>query len=134
MDIQNVNPGSNISADQLRSAQAERAGSVEEVSRTQEVSESTSRSTEDRVEISDEGRAAQASSAELRPDVEQARKAMLDIPPLDPKRAEDIFKRVQAGYYSQPNSISMIAENMASEMLGEAPAESPDAAEGSGEA
>ena len=126
MDIQNINPGSNISADQLRSGKAEEANSVEEVSRPKEASESTSRSSEDRVEISEEGRAAQANGVDAHPDMEKARKAMLDIPPLDPKRAEDIFKRVQAGYYSQPKSIGMIAENVANEMLGEPPAEAPE--------
>lgn len=136
MDIQNINPGSNISADQLRSGTAEEANSVERVSRTEEVSESTKRSAEDRVEISEEGRAAQQTNGtDAHPDLEKARKAMLDIPPLSPSRAADIFKRVQAGYYSQPRSIDMIAENIASEMMGEPPTgASSEAPEGGGNA
>ncbi len=122
MTIQNINPGSNLSPDQVRSDQADEVRQTEKASAPEQTTDAPSRSSEDRVEISDAGRAAQANAPEVDPvELQAARKAMLDIPPLSPDRAEDIFKRVNAGYYSQPRAISDIAEGIANEMLGQPP-------------
>lgn len=65
----------------------------------------------DRVEISAEARARAsvdhpAESAEL----QRARKALLDIPPLDPQRVADVLDRVESGYYDRPEVVRMVAE------------------------
>lgn len=122
MNIKNVNPGSNLSPDQLRPDQTDEVRQAEQASSSETSSDATARSAEDRVEISDAGRAAQANGPDIDPaELESARQAMLDIPPLSADRAEDIFKRIQAGYYSQPDAIKSIAEGIASEMTGQPP-------------
>lgn len=121
MNIENINPGSNLSPDRLQSSQTDDADRVDEASPAQPPSKTESHAPEDRVEISEEGRA-QAKNADRAPEeVETARKALLDIPPLSMDRAEDIFKRIQAGYYSQPNSIKKVSESIANEMTGQPP-------------
>ena len=47
-----------------------------------------------------------------------ARKAMLGIPPLSNERASDILKRIQEGYYSQPEVLKTIAEKFTEELSG----------------
>jgi hypothetical protein len=122
MNIQNINPGSNLSPDQIRSGQPDEVQQTERTSAPEPASDAPSRPAEDSVEISEAGRAAQENAPEVDPvELQSARKAMLDIPPLSPDRAEDIFKRVNAGYYSQPNALRNVAEGIANEMLGQPP-------------
>lgn len=72
----------------------------------------------DRVEISSEARAAAGSVASN--DVTFAKKALLGIPPLSEDRAADILKRVQEGFYSQPETLKQIASNIAADLTGSA--------------
>lgn len=70
--------------------------------------------TGDRVEISPEARAAAGAAAPE--DVTFARKALLGIPPLSEDRAADILKRVQEGFYSQPEPLKAIASGLANDL------------------
>ncbi len=74
----------------------------------------------DRVELSD---AARAQSKAKGGELEQARQALLDQPPLDPERKEHILRRVQEGYYSQPDVIKQIAERLPADLTGIKPTE-----------
>ena len=64
---------------------------------------------DDRVDISDAGRAAQAAETSQTEELAFARKAMLGIPPLDDSRMEDIFQRINSGFYSQPEVVKQMA-------------------------
>jgi hypothetical protein len=70
---------------------------------------------EDRVELSE---AARAQSKAKGGELEQAHEALLDMPPLDPKRKEDILRRVQSGYYSQPDVLKQVAQRLSADLTG----------------
>lgn len=74
----------------------------------------------DRVELSE---AARAQSKAKGGELEQAREALLDMPPLDPERKDHILRRVQEGYYSQPDVIKQIAQRLHADLTGTKPTE-----------
>ena len=79
---------------------------------------------QDRLELSAAARSQQAAPEAGDPaELERARKALLGMPPLDPKRAEDIILRVQEGFYSQPDVLKQIAEGVQSALAGQQPDE-----------
>lgn len=71
----------------------------------------------DRVEISDAARAAAAEHEKTR-QLDFAKKALLGMPPLSQERAADILKRVQEGYYSQPEVIDQVAAKVVPDLTG----------------
>lgn len=123
MDIRNVNPGSNVPADRLRSESNDKVNQVEESSSAENDTEDTSRPTpQDRIEISDAG---QMANVDLSLDevmkLRMARRALHDIPPLSPDRITDIKERVRAGDFNQPKEIRKVARGFVNEMLGVPP-------------
>lgn len=120
MDIRNVNSGSNVPADRLRSDSNNSVDQVEEASSVENDTDDASTSTpQDRVEISNAG---QMANVELAPEdvmeLRMARRAMEELPPLSPDRIADVRDRINTGYYSQPEQIRSTARNMVQEMLG----------------
>lgn len=71
----------------------------------------------DRVEISDAARAAAADGSHTQ-EINFARKALLGIPPLSMDRVADILKRIQEGYYSQPEVIKQTAAGVTNDLVG----------------
>lgn len=70
--------------------------------------------TEDRVELSEAARAQSKKGGEL----EQAHEELLSMPPLDPARKDHILRRVQEGYYSQPDVVKQIAQRLHADLTG----------------
>jgi hypothetical protein len=70
---------------------------------------------EDRVELSE---AARAQSKAKGGELEKAHQELLDMPPLDPKRKDHILRRVQEGYYSQPDVLKQIAQRLSADLTG----------------
>ena len=124
MNIHDLHPSHRL--DPQQNQQAGEARHVEPAhpgpSQGQEA-QTSSEQIEDRVEISQEGREAQAQHEDAYPSIDFAKKALLDIPPLDPGRVEDIFKRIQAGYYSQPDVIKSTAQQITQEFTQVGPPE-----------
>lgn len=76
---------------------------------------------EDRVTISEEGRARLAADA-ARADATQAGREALDaLPEMSEARAAELRARVENGYYSQPEQTRAVAERLADELRGKAP-------------
>ena len=122
MDIRNVNSGSNMPPDRLRSDssqvdQVEKASSVEN-----ETDDSSASTPQDRVELSDAGQIASVDLAsndvmELR----MARRAMYDLKPISSDRVAELRDRIGTGYYSQPEQIRETARGMVYELFGMPP-------------
>jgi hypothetical protein len=118
MNIRNINLGS-------ERAESYRTNSVSDAARsgagggTQHANE-TKAAIRDKVEISDAARAA-LSKQSGSPEIDFAKKALLGIPPLSPKRAADMLARIQNGYYSQPEVINMTAQKLGTELAGDIP-------------
>lgn len=125
MDIRNVNSGSNLPPDRLRSESRDQIDEVEKSSSTQNDAEDTPRS-HDRVEISDAG---QMASTDLAPEsvakLHMARRALDVLPALSADRAADIKERVENGYYSEPEQIRSTARGLLNEMMSMPPEGSP---------
>lgn len=122
MDIRNVNSGSNVPSDRLRSDlnkvdQVEEASSVDN-----ETDDSSSSIPQDRVELSDAG---QMASVDLAADdvmeLRMARRAMYDLPPLSSDRVAELRDRVGTGYYGQPEQIKETARGIVAELFGMPP-------------
>jgi hypothetical protein len=113
MNIRNVNLGS-------ERADAYRANPVAEVARsgagggTQHAND-VKAAIQDRVEISDAARAALSRQSGA-PEVDFAKKALQELPPMSEKRAANILERVQNGFYSQPDVLLQIAERMSADL------------------
>lgn len=127
MDIRNINSGSHLPTDRLRSESKDDVDQVEESSSAQNDTDDTSNPVpQDRVEISDAG---QKASVDLSPDeiakLRMARRALHDISPMPPERAGEIRERAEAGHFSQPEQIRNTARNIVHEMLG-MPPEGPE--------
>ncbi len=110
MDIRNLPPNVNPS-DLYKSGQANEASGASS-GKVEQPGEAAPQPADDRVDISDAGRAAQAEESARAEELTFARKAMLGIPPLDASRAEDIFQRINSGYYSQPDIVKQMAEGV----------------------
>ena len=67
---------------------------------------------DDRVEISAEARAVIAEQAAMQEEVEQARMALRDVPPLTEERVAAILERVKSGYYDRPEVLAEISERL----------------------
>lgn len=70
---------------------------------------------EDRVELSE---AALAQSKARNEELGKAHEQLLDMPPLDPERKDHILRRVQEGYYSQPDVLKQVAERLHADLTG----------------
>ncbi len=125
MDIRNITPGSNLSADRLRSESRDKINQVEKSSSTQNNAEDAP-TPKDRVEISDAG---QVASADLSPEavvqLRMARRALSELPTLSDDRAAAIKERVENGYYSESAQIRSTARGIVYEMLGMPPEQAP---------
>lgn len=122
MDIRNVNSGSNLSPDRLRS-EPNQIDRVEEASPVEnDTDEASSSIPQDRVELSDAG---QMASVDLAADdvmeLRMARRAMYDIPPISSDRVQELRDRIGTGYYSQPEQIKETARGMVAELFGMPP-------------
>ena len=112
MNIRDLNAGS-LRPDRMRSGsteQAEQAGA-----RSQQAAEQSagSKAADDRVEISDSARAAQTDGDKYAAELPFAQRALAEIPPLSEARAQEIIKRVEEGYYTKPDNVRQIAEQLA---------------------
>lgn len=129
MNVKGVILGTNR-PDQLRTQSVDQANKAQTSAASESKAESAS--LRDRVEISEAARAASEDLATRQREIDFARKALLSQPPLSPDRAEDIFKRINEGYYSSPDVLQKVSTQFASE-AGLTP-EGGQSAEGSGEA
>jgi len=76
---------------------------------------------EDRVTISEEGRARLAAEA-ARADATQAGREALDaLPEMSEARAAELRDRVASGYYGQPEQTRAVADRLADELRGKTP-------------
>lgn len=66
---------------------------------------------QDRVEISDAARAAQASGSQ-KAELDFARKALDGVAPMSEPRTAEIQQRIQSGFYSQPEVINQVASRL----------------------
>ena len=74
------------------------------------------RGSEDRIEISDAGRAAQAQEDAARTrDVATGLSALRELAPTE-ERMSEIRQRVQDGYYTQPSTLKEVAERLANDL------------------
>ena len=80
---------------------------------------------EDRVEISNTARAESERAAELKRDIEFARRAMYSAPPLSQDRAQEILDKLEEGHYNAPD-VRMKLSDMLAQDLG-FKAEAPEA-------
>ncbi len=101
-------------ADSLRSGSVANTSKAEATDSGRNQAARPSSPQQDRVEISDAARtAAQAQKTE---GIDFARKALLGIPPLSEQRSADMLKRIQEGYYSQPEVLAKVAEKIATDL------------------
>lgn len=77
----------------------------------------SAQSVKDRVEISAAARAAATENIQTQ-ELGFARKALLGIPPLSQDRASDILRRIQEGFYSQPEVVKQVASEVTTEFIG----------------
>ena len=67
---------------------------------------------DDRVEISAEARSVIAEQAAMQKEIEQARMALRDVPPLTEERIAAILERVKSGYYDRPDVLEEISNRL----------------------
>ena len=111
MDIRNLPPNVNP-AELYKAGQANETNNASTREASGAAEQGPPQVSDDRVDISDAGRAAQASETSQTEELALARKAMLGIPPLDDSRVEDIFQRINSGFYSQPEVVKQMAEGV----------------------
>ncbi|HEX7072011.1 MAG TPA: hypothetical protein VF190_14455 [Rhodothermales bacterium] len=70
-------------------------------------------SAKDRVEISEAGRKALAGSARSASEIEFARKALAEVPPLSDERIAQIRARLQEGFYLTKEAQDVVAAGLA---------------------
>ena len=116
MNIRNVN-FSTERAENYRQQSVQESGKAGVAGDLQQSNGSVHHGAQDRVEISDAARAA-VSDAGSSQEINFARKALLGIPPLSEKRVADIMLRIQNGFYSQPDVLRQIAEQITSDLGG----------------
>lgn len=122
MNIRDLGAGPNR-MDSVRSGSANEASKAGSPASSPEASQSAGgASGADQVDISAAARRVAESTKEIQ-ELAVGRKAMLSIPPLSQERASDILRRIQEGYYSQPEVVKSVADGVASDLLGEPPAQ-----------
>lgn len=117
MNIRDLKPNASP-ADQLRNSgvgKAQRADTQQAAQKAAENKPVQQRG--DTVEISAAARQAAAENQSVQ-DVNFAKKALLGVPPLSEDRAADILKRIQSGYYNQPEVIDAVAKGLTKDLTG----------------
>jgi len=117
MNIRDLYTASTNRAEQLRSGSMGGAMRPESAGSEQTKAIQPVAPVRDRVEISDAARAA-AAEHEKSQQLEFAKKALHSLPPLSAERAADIQKRIEEGYYSQPDVVKKIAEKAVPDLTG----------------
>lgn len=115
MNIRDVNAGS-LGPDRMRSGSVEKAEEVGAPSQQAAEQSSGSKAAGDSVEISDSARAAQTEGDKYAAELSFAKRTLTEIPPLTESRALEIIKRVEEGYYSKPDNVRQIAEQLARDL------------------
>lgn len=115
MKISDVNLGTQR-PDVLRRKAVERSESAKAGATANESSELKGAVKADRLEISDAARESSESQKEIKREVEFARRAMYNIPPLSKERAEDLLKRLEQGFYNAPDVRAKLSQNLAAEI------------------
>ena len=111
---------SNVGASSLGPQRSDSAGKSNKAAETEKAAAQQNtgiqeRGSEDRVEISDAGRAAQAQDVARAKDVAMGLKALHEVAPPEEQMSE-IRQRVQDGYYTQPDTLREVAERLASDL------------------
>ncbi|MFB3133748.1 MAG: hypothetical protein ACE10K_14620, partial [Rhodothermales bacterium] len=91
-----------------------------------ESSELKGASKTDRVEISDAAREASGDQEQVKREIEFARRALYNIPPMSKDRAQELLKSLEEGHYNAPDVRMKLAENLANELAQLAP-DTPEA-------
>lgn len=116
MNIRDVHKGT-YRPDPLRGGAVGDSGKTETGAPARSENSGAAAKTMDRVELSATAQASRSETASA--ELDFARKALLGIPPLSEERSADILKRVQEGYYSQPERLKEIAERFTKELTGD---------------
>lgn len=119
MNIRDLNAGS-YRPDRMRSGAAEQAEQAQAQPQQNVEQTAAAKASNDSVEISDSARAAQA-DGQYAADLPVAQRALTEIPPLSESRAQEIIKRVEEGYYSKPDNVKQIAEQLARDLSQQQP-------------
>ena len=112
MKISDVNLGTQR-ADALRRKAVERSESARARATANEPSELKGVFQADRLEISDAARESSESEKEIKREIEFARRAMYNIPPMSKERAEDLLKRLEQGFYNASDVRVKLSQNLA---------------------
>ena len=99
--------------DVLRRKAVERSESAGARAAASESSELKGALKTDRLEISEAARESSESQREIKREIEFARRAMYNIPPMSKERAEDLLKRLEQGYYNAPDVRMKLSQNLA---------------------
>ena len=75
----------------------------------------------DRVEISDAAREASGDQEKLKREIEFARRALYNIPPMTKDRAQELLKSLEEGHYNAPDVRMKLAESLAKELVPDTP-------------
>ena len=125
MKVNDINFGTHR-ADEVRRKAVEPEESTSASAAANESSELKGASKTDRVEISDAAREASGDQEQVKREVEFARRALYNIPPMSKDRAQELLKSLEEGHYNAPDVRMKLAENLANELAQLAP-DTPEA-------
>lgn len=114
MDIRNIKAGLHR-IERVQQQQPSESGQVGGSAATQQQTPAAAPQN-DSVELSPATKAPHGSDGPQ--GIDFARKALLGVPPLSQDRVQDILKRVQEGYYSQPEVVKEIATRITEDLAG----------------
>lgn len=103
----------------MRSGPAEQAEQAQNQPQQPVEQTADTRSKGDSVEISDSARAAQTGGDVRTAELSFAHRTLTEIPPLSESRAKEIIQRVEEGYYTKPENVKQIAEQLARDLAGQ---------------
>lgn len=110
MNIRDVQAGA-YRPDQLRSSSTKESEEVRSDAASSAGSRGEAAAAGDRVEISDQARTA-LTEGRKSSELQFARKALLDVPPLSEERMAEILDRITEGYYQKPEVVQQIAQRL----------------------
>ena len=120
MKVNDINFGAHR-ADAVRRKAVEPEESTSASAAVKESSELKGASKTDRVEISDAAREASGDQEQVKREIEFARRALYNIPPMSKDRAQELLKSLDQGHYNAPDVRMKLAQSLANELAPNTP-------------